>query len=317
VSGCSSTDAREHGNNVLSTEKENIITDTILSKATDTTDWKPITYDTVNNFKGVTMAVKDGTVSSTGLTVVFESKLNSECIYGEYFLLEKEVNGEWFQVPIAIDGNYGFNDIGYSLTSEESSEWSVDWEWLYGGLKTGEYRIVKDISDFRGTGDYDKYHLAAEFSISEEDTSDIYGYYEFDSCVFISPISSYLPVKGHMPYFQITENALKIISRTEKNIITTKEFEAVLKKEQLDKDDFKQLFKINVGIPDLSHYEVCYQHAVYSSKDGPEYRLYIMDRELWLVTVRNEYVWSIYKLIKTDGIPSTNGLNKEIELNLK
>jgi len=48
----------------------------------------------------------------------------------------------------------------------ENEEWKVDWSWLYGSLDTGEYRIVKDILDFRKTGDYDKYYLAAVFLIS-------------------------------------------------------------------------------------------------------------------------------------------------------
>ena len=29
----------------------------------------------------------------------------------------------------------------------------------------GEYRIIKDILDFRGTGDFDTHYLAAEFTV--------------------------------------------------------------------------------------------------------------------------------------------------------
>ena len=130
-----------------------------------TTDWKPTTYETVNNFEGVTMTVKEGTASPAGLTIVFENNSESQCIYGEYFLLEKKISGNWFQVPVAIEGNYGFNDIGYDLASGEDSEWEAIWDWLYGSLGTGEYRIVKDVHDFRGTGEYDTYYLAAEFTI--------------------------------------------------------------------------------------------------------------------------------------------------------
>jgi hypothetical protein len=163
MSGCSGTDIGRNINNTLSTENESVITDTTLSESTGTMDWEPTKYDTVNKLEGVTMAIKDGTVSPTGLTVVFDSKLDNECIYGEYFLLEREVNGEWYGVPVAIEGNYAFKMIGYRLPPGGSSEWSVDWEWLYGILETGKYRIVKDI--FR---DNDKYYMAAEFSISGE-----------------------------------------------------------------------------------------------------------------------------------------------------
>jgi hypothetical protein len=51
------------------------------------------------------------------------------------------------------------------LASGDASEKVVDWNWIYGSLDAGEYRLVKDISNFRGTGDYDTYYLAAEFTI--------------------------------------------------------------------------------------------------------------------------------------------------------
>ena len=36
--------------------------------------------------------------------------------------------------------------------------WDVDWDWLYGGLDDGEYRIIKGIST-----NTEKHTLAAEF----------------------------------------------------------------------------------------------------------------------------------------------------------
>ena len=134
--------------------------------ASDTNNWDSSPYDTVNNFAGVTMIIDEETLSSTGLKVTFENNSNSQCIYSEHFWLEKKINENWYQVPVAIDGDYGFNDIGYHLSSGKNEEWKVDWSWLYGSLDTGEYRIVKDILDFRKTGDYDKYYLAAVFLIS-------------------------------------------------------------------------------------------------------------------------------------------------------
>lgn len=129
------------------------------------TDLTPTTYDIVNDLDGVTMTVKENTVSSIGLTVIMENQSDKECIYGEDFLLEEEIDGKWYQVPITLEGNYGFNDIGYNLASSEMREWAVEWEWLYGSLGKGKYRIVKKILDFRGTGDYDEHYLAAAFTL--------------------------------------------------------------------------------------------------------------------------------------------------------
>jgi hypothetical protein len=44
-------------------------------------------------------------------------------------------------------------------------EWSVSWETLYGSLPTGQYRIGKEIMDFRAGGDYDEYNYYAVFTV--------------------------------------------------------------------------------------------------------------------------------------------------------
>ena len=122
-------------------------------------------YEMVNNLDGVTMMAKKETVTSTGLTVVFENSSNKQIIYGDSYFLEKKINEIWYKVPTSIGSNYEFTDIGYGLDASEIQEWEVNWEWLYGSLNSGEYRIVKYILDFRAAGDYDKYHLTAEFTM--------------------------------------------------------------------------------------------------------------------------------------------------------
>lgn len=161
LAGCKVND-----NSISAVNAENAIIEKASSQSADATDWKPTTFETVNNFDGVTMTVKKRTASATKLTVVLENNSSSQCTYGEYFELEKKINEIWYQVPVTIEGNYGFNSIGYDLSSGDDREWAVDWNWLYGSLDAGEYRIVKDILDFRGTGDYDTYFLSAEFTIT-------------------------------------------------------------------------------------------------------------------------------------------------------
>lgn len=160
LSGCGSYGNRNSTEGTVNTV---LITDSIQSD--ETTEWEPTTYETVNNFPSVTMTIKKASVSSTGLTIEFKNNSGNQCIYGEYFLLEKKINERWYQVPVSIDDNYAFHDIGYNLDSMNDGEWKIDWNWLYGSLDTGEYRIVKDIVDFRNTGNYDKYYLTAEFTV--------------------------------------------------------------------------------------------------------------------------------------------------------
>lgn len=131
----------------------------------ETKDWEPTIYDSINNLDGVTMIVKEGTVSSTGLTVTFENNSDKRCIFSEDFLLEKKKEGKWYQVPFIPGSTYGHGDPGYALDSADVRDWTVDWEWLYGSLDRGEYRIVKRILDVREPGDYDEHNLIAEFTI--------------------------------------------------------------------------------------------------------------------------------------------------------
>ena len=46
-----------------------------------------------------------------------------------------------------------------------SSNGIWNWEWLYGELPEGNYRIAKEIMDFRETGEYDTAIHYAEFRI--------------------------------------------------------------------------------------------------------------------------------------------------------
>lgn len=45
------------------------------------------------------------------------------------------------------------------------TQWEIQWSDLYGTLPQGEYRIGKEIQDFRGGSDYDEKAYYAEFVI--------------------------------------------------------------------------------------------------------------------------------------------------------
>lgn len=109
-------------------------------------------------------------ISSTGATLVF-SQHNAdapkgELQYGEDYVIEVKKDGEWEKAPIVVEGNYGFDAIAILLPCGEISEREIDWEWLYGELKPGEYRIGKSVDDFIESGNYDKYMVYAHFILN-------------------------------------------------------------------------------------------------------------------------------------------------------
>lgn len=124
-------------------------------------------YANVNNFDNIEMTIVPGSITPTGLTVEFSSSNMNQCIYGQFFALEMLKNSKWFTVPYSsnVKGEIAFTEEGYMISKGEIKQFQEDWDWLYGKLSSGQYRIIKEISDFRAPGDSDKYYLAAEFSI--------------------------------------------------------------------------------------------------------------------------------------------------------
>lgn len=114
--------------------------------------------------EGISMSVQMDSVTKKGAAITLLNKSDKDYQYGDQYYLQKHEDGRWYDVPYVIE-DFGFNDIAYGLEKNNKSEFKVDWNWLYGELEPGEYRIVKDIMDFRDTGDYDVYTLTAEFII--------------------------------------------------------------------------------------------------------------------------------------------------------
>lgn len=110
-------------------------------------------------------------ITPTGATLVFHcydaDAPTGELEYGDDFILEIQKDDIWEEVPVALEGNYAFHQVAYRIPSEDSAEQELDWSWLYGTLAPGTYRIKKSILDFRGSGDYDKYIVYAQFILNE------------------------------------------------------------------------------------------------------------------------------------------------------
>lgn len=95
-----------------------------------------------------------------------------EIIAGESFYLEKENNGEWENVHQIAD-NAIFNDIGYPIPENDTKEIETSWEWLYGPLSPGTYRIKKTVIDRTDEG-YTEHELAAQFLVTGPSVKNTY-----------------------------------------------------------------------------------------------------------------------------------------------
>ena len=79
------------------------------------------------------------------VTAKWFNKSKSELTGGEYYTLEKLVNGVWRTVEKETDIKYCFNSIGYILPSGGSYWQSYDLNPYTDGLDAGEYRISSDV----------------------------------------------------------------------------------------------------------------------------------------------------------------------------
>ncbi|MBR0391709.1 MAG: hypothetical protein IJK38_05250 [Oscillospiraceae bacterium] len=111
-------------------------------------------------------------VSPSGLTVRFrqyDKRDITELLYGEGYTLFRLEGSSWVEVPQIID-NGVFTDEGYPIPEEGEAEQEINWEWLYGKLPSGTYRIRKAVIDQRnkdGHINIPAYPLEAQFIIAD------------------------------------------------------------------------------------------------------------------------------------------------------
>ncbi len=117
-----------------------------------------------DNDWGVTLTAKD--VTSDGMTLVCSQSGGNptgELSTGPWYEIEKQVSGKWQQAPIYAE--VCWEDIAWIIPKEDLTEWQVNWTWIYASLEPGEYRIAKEIMDFRQSGDFDTCRSYAYFTI--------------------------------------------------------------------------------------------------------------------------------------------------------
>lgn len=118
----------------------------------------------VNTFDAAELLFEKYTNISGDLELVNHSDRDLQ--YGEWFDIQRKVDDEWYSLSYIIE-NVAFHAIAYNMPAGETSIKSITWEWMYGKLPPGEYRIVTDVMDYRAPGDFDKYYLAEEFEIMQ------------------------------------------------------------------------------------------------------------------------------------------------------
>lgn len=115
---------------------------------------------------GITLRADN--VTPKGMTLMIEQfggNPSGELDTGAEYWLEMMVNDEW-QLVETKDGNTPiWTALGYRIKKNDVTKHEVNWEYLYGKLSPGFYRLKKEIMDFRAAGDYDKNLYEVYFTI--------------------------------------------------------------------------------------------------------------------------------------------------------
>lgn len=101
-------------------------------------------------------------VTPTGLT--YEITVTEHLQTGRSYSLERLTNSRWQAVPALNDAI--FTTEAYLLSCDHPYSETIHWEWLYGTLEEGHYRLVKTIHRIRPPDGYDTISVYGEFDIA-------------------------------------------------------------------------------------------------------------------------------------------------------
>lgn len=137
-----------------------------------------------------------------------------------------------------------------------------------------------------------------------KESKELFGNYRFEEQVYMNPASSFIATADLREHYTFTKTSIIISNESSKQ-----ELPASYEREKVDEEAFKDLFFIELGVPDISLYKERYQYTLTAPSESPAYRLYMMDEEIWLAKMqsdsamsqRSEHIWSIYKIVKHDA----------------
>ncbi len=156
--------------------------------------------------ENVSMVIKEGTLTRNGVVVIITDTNNPHYDYGNPFRIDKKEKGKWKTLKAA--DNTAFTLPAYSVDENNQLELSQSWDFMYGTLEDGEYRLVKDvcIDDACKKKEY----FSVEFTINDEIVNKIYP--EQENLVIVDKIKD---TKKIIVYNVLTKKKEKTITKVE------------------------------------------------------------------------------------------------------
>lgn len=112
----------------------------------------------------VNLSIKKDTLSNNKVTLILSNNSSYHIFYGEGFHLEVEKDNKWYILKPLNSLFFTYQLFG--LNSKKSTELEIDWEYYYGTLTPGKYRIVKEVSYNYIDANREDFKIAIEFKIA-------------------------------------------------------------------------------------------------------------------------------------------------------
>lgn len=106
---------------------------------------------------------------SDGAEANIENNTNMTVHWGSEYSIEKKENGEWYTIEPILDSIAWTMEQRGIAVGESVQKEKYCWDWLYGNLPVGDYRIIKAFSLYDDDKLKKHMNLAAEFSIEPTD----------------------------------------------------------------------------------------------------------------------------------------------------
>lgn len=107
-------------------------------------------------------------VTSKGLTIIChqldESKAD-ELITGSFYVIQKLEKESYIDIENLNNDCIFWTAEAYSINKNSITTWDINWEFLYGELPVGKYRIGKEITNLKGMNDFENEIIYANFEI--------------------------------------------------------------------------------------------------------------------------------------------------------
>lgn len=117
----------------------------------------------IERIEGVTIEIKENTLTNTGATIIITDISGKNYTYGYGFEIQKLVNGKWKRLKLK-NKNIAIPAIGFSPNENNQIEIKQSWIEEYGSLRKGKYRIIKNMHEGMG-GRIITHYIATEFYI--------------------------------------------------------------------------------------------------------------------------------------------------------